>query len=239
MAGLTVTIFQPTPFSTLNIYARAAQADAVILLTTAQFSATSPDTDGAKKLTGMKHIHLGGNQPPEWIALSVGKELQPLCDTPLGKGDWRNKVLSQITFRYKSAPYFEETIESVSNIIRKDTSLGDLSATSFRWAHKNLALWSHIYNDTDFADKSRNKGGWILDLCKEIGATRMITGRPSLNYMDKQEWSDAGIELVAQDWKCATYKQHKYNWTPNLSVLDSIFYQGWEATRKLISAGNN
>jgi hypothetical protein len=93
MAGLTVTIFQPTPFSTLNIYARAAQADAVILLTTAQFSATSPDTDGTKKLTGMKHIHLGGNQNPDWLALSVGKELQPLCDTPLGKGDWRNKVL--------------------------------------------------------------------------------------------------------------------------------------------------
>ncbi len=239
MANLTVTIFQPTPFSTLNIYARAAQADAVILLTTAQFTATSPDKDGAKKLTGMKHIHLGGNQPPEWLALSVGKELQPLCDTPLGKGDWRNKLLSQITFRYKSAPYFEETIESVSNIIGKDTSLGDLSATSFRWAHQNLALWSHIYNDTEFSDKSRNKGGWILDLCKEIGATRMITGRPSLNYMDKQEWADAGIELVPQDWTCAPYKQHKYNWTPNLSVLDSIFYQGWEATRELISAGNN
>jgi len=239
MAGLTVTIFQPTPFSTLNIYARAAQADAVILLTTAQFSATSPDTDGTKKVTGMKHIHLGGNQPAEWLALSVGRELQPLCDTPLGKGDWRSKLLSQITFRYKSAPYFEETIESVSNIINKDTSLGDLSATSFRWAHRNLALWSHIYNDTDFSDKSRNKGGWILDLCKEIGATRMITGAPSMNYMDKQEWADAGVELVVQDWTCAPYKQHKYNWTPNLSVLDSIFYQGWEATQKLVSSGNN
>jgi hypothetical protein len=239
MADLTVTIFQPTPFSTLNIYARAAKADAVILLTTAQFSATSPDTDGTKKLTGMKHIRLGGNSPVDWLALSVGKELQPLCDTPLGKGDWRNKLLSQITFRYKSAPYFEETIESVSNIIRKDTSLGDLSATSFRWAHRNLALWSHIYNDTDFSDKSRNKGGWILDLCKEIGATKMLTGAPSINYMDKQEWADAGIELVVQDWTCAPYKQHKYNWTPNLSVLDSIFYQGWEATRKTISAGNN
>ena len=239
MANLTVTIFQPSPFSTLNIYARAAKADAVILLTTAQFSATSPDTNGAKKLTGMKHIHLGGNQPPEWLALSVGKELQPLCDTPLGKGDWRNKLLTQITFRYKSAPYFEETIESVSNIIRKDTSLGDLSATSFRWAHRNLALWSHIYNDTDFSDKSRNKGGWILDLCKEIGATHMLTGAPSINYMDKQEWADAGIELVVQDWTCAPYKQHKHNWTPNLSILDSVFYQGWEATQKLVSAGNN
>jgi hypothetical protein len=239
MAGLTVTIFQPTPFSTLNIYARAAQADAVILLTTAQFSATSPDTDGTKKLTGMKHIRLGGNQPPDWLALSVGKELQPLCDTPLGKGDWRSKLLSQITFRYKSAPYFEENIESVTRIIEKDTSLGDLSEASFRWAHKNLALWSHIYRDTDFKPKQRDKGGWILDLCKELGATRMITGRPSLNYMDFQEWADAGVELVAQDWKCATYKQHKYNWTPNLSVLDSIFYQGWEATREIITSGND
>jgi len=235
---LTVTIFQPSPFSTLNIFARAAAADAVILLTTAQFTSTSPDIDGTKKTTGMKHIHLGGNQEPNWIALSVGKELLPLCDTPLGKGDWRNKVLSQITFRYKSAPYFEENIEAVSNIIRKDTSLGDLSATSFRWAHRNLALWSHIYNDTDFSDKSRNKGGWILDLCKEIGATRMITGKPSLNYMNHQEWADAGIELVAQDWKCATYPQHKKTWYPNLSVLDSIFYQGFEATRELITTGN-
>lgn len=239
MADLTVTIFQPTPFSTLNIYARAAKADAVILLTTAQFSATSPDKDGTKKVTGMKHIRLGGNQSPEWLALSVGKELQPLCDTPLGKGDWRSKLLSQITFRYKSAPYFEETIESVSNIIGKDTSLGDLSETSFRWAHRNLALWSHIHTDTDFKPKQRDKGGWILDLCKEIGATKMLTGAPSINYMDKQEWADAGIELVVQDWTCAPYKQHKYNWTPNLSVLDSIFYQGWEATRKTISAGNN
>lgn len=186
----------------------------------------------------MKHIRLGGNQEPNWLALSVGKELQPLCDTPLGKGDWRSKLLSQITFRYKSAPYFEENIESVTRIISKDTSLGDLSETSFRWAHQNLALWSHIYRDTEFQDKQRDKGGWILDLCKEIGATRMITGKPSLNYMNHQEWADAGIELVAQDWKCATYPQHKKTWYPNLSVLDSIFYQGFEATRELITTGN-
>jgi len=235
---LTVTIFQPSPFSTLNIFARAAAADAVILLTTAQFTSTSPDIDGTKKTTGMKHIRLGGNQEPNWLALSVGKELQPLCDTPLGKGDWRSKLLSQITFRYKSAPYFEENIESVTRIISKDTSLGDLSETSFRWAHQNLALWSHIYRDTEFQDKQRDKGGWILDLCKEIGATRMITGKPSLNYMNHQEWADAGIELVAQDWKCATYPQHKKTWYPNLSVLDSIFYQGFEATRELITTGN-
>ncbi len=238
MADLTVTIFQPSPFSTLNIFARAAMSDAVILLTTAQFTATSPDKDGTKKITGMKHIHLGGNQEPNWIALSIAKELQPLCDTPLGKGDWRSKVISQITFRYKSAPYFEETIESVTRIIDKDTSLGDLSETSFRWAHKNLALSSHVYRDTEFQPKQRDKGGWILDLCKEIGATHMLTGAPSLNYMNRQEWHEAGIELVVQDWTCTPYKQHKYNWTSNLSVLDSIFYQGWETTRNLITTNH-
>jgi len=235
---LTVTIFQPSPFSTLNIFARAAAADAVILLTTAQFTSTSPDIDGTKKTTGMKHIRLGGNQEPNWLALSVGKELQPLCDTPLGKGDWRSKLLSQITFRYKSAPYLEENIQAVSDLLSIDTSLGDLNEQTFRWAHKHLALWSHIYKDTEVTTKERMKGGWILDLCKGVGATRMITGKPSLNYMNHQEWADAGIELVAQDWKCATYPQHKKTWYPNLSVLDSIFYQGFEATRKLITTGN-
>ncbi len=239
MADLTVTIFQPSPFSTLNLHARAAISDAVILLTTAQLTATYTETDGSKKITGMKHIHLGGNQPPEWLALSVGRELQPLSDTPLGKGDWRRKLLSQITFRYKSAPYFEEHIQAVSELLAIDTSLGDLSEQTFRWAHKHLALWSHIYKDTEVTTKDRNKGGWILDLCKEMGATRLLSGATSIGYMDKQEWKDAGIELVLQDWTCATYQQHKKTWYPNLSVLDSIFYQGFEATRNLISTGNN
>jgi len=239
LAALTVTVFQTSPFSTLNLYARAAMSDAVILLTTAQFTANYTEIDGSKKTTGMKHILLGGNQEPSWLALSVAKELQPLCETPLGKGDWRDKLLSQITFRYKSAPYFEEHIQAVTDILSIDSSLGDLSEQSFRWAHKNLALWSHIYKDTEIAPKERSKGGWILDLCKSIEATRMVTGIHSLTYMDKQEWKEAGIELVLQDWTCATYPQHKKTWYPNLSVLDSIFYQGFEATRNLISTGNN
>ena len=81
---------------------------------------------------------------------------------------------------------------------------------------------------------------WVMKrtgYCFET-ACRMTFSEPSLNYMDFQEWQEAGIELVAQDWKCATYPQHKRTWYPNLSVLDSIFYQGWEATRHLVSTGN-
>lgn len=237
MADLTVAIFQATPFSTLNIFARAAQADAVILLTTAQFTAKSPDATGTKKLTGMKHIRVGGCQPSEWLPLSVAKELQRLIETPLGKGNWRDTILSQISFRYQHAPYFEKHFPDVKEIIEIDTSLGDLSEQSFRWAHSNLALWSHVYTDREFRPKQRPKGGWILDLCLELGADRLITGAPSLNYMDREEWHNAGVELMVQDWTCAQYQQHGKEWTPNLSVIDSIFYNDMSGTRLLVSTG--
>lgn len=234
---MKVAIFQPTPFSTMNIFARAAEADAVIILNKAQMTYSMYDGHGNKKITGMKHILVGGCQDPAWIPIHVKNRMKPLDETELAENDWDKKILSSIKYRYLSSNYFENYIDNIDNLIHSSNILGKMSLNTFKWVHSELRLHSKIYNDFDLSDMAGTKGNWILDICKNIGATEYLTGAPGLNYLNLSRFEENKINIKIQDWTPIKYKQHKNTWNPNLSILDSMLYNGAKKTRSLLING--
>lgn len=223
----------------MNIYARAAEADAVVLLRHSQMTPSMHDFNGVKKNTGMKHILMAGCQDPKWIPIHTKHRMLPLEETELAESQWRNKLMSTIKYRYQAAEYYDDVIDNVEYLLNSSKHLGIMSYNTFKWGHANLHLGSRIYNDFDVSKRAGQKGEWILDICKQLGATEYITGLPGLSYLDLNKFKQNNIKLKIQDWRPIQYKQHKNTWNPNMSILDSVFYNGFKVTRNLLINGIN
>jgi hypothetical protein len=75
--------------------------------------------------------------------------------------------------------------------------------------------------------EGRQQGNaWIAALCHEVGATEYLCGGTAAgNYMDKEFFSDRGIDAVIQSWHCPAYGQQfaaRHPFIPNLSIVDLL-----------------
>lgn len=76
---------------------------------------------------------------------------------------------------------------------------------------------------------------WMLDICKEFGATEYLCGKTAYdNYLDKEAFRKAGIKIVVQNWMCPEYQQQNGLFTPNLSILDLIMNVSEENRRDML-----
>ena len=232
---MIVCPFQPTLFPSLYVFNRANQADMFVMMNSAQFCAANKKEDGSKGKTGQKHFRVKGVLPTEWLSVPVAKELQPLRQTPLGTDPtWRDKLMQQLALRYDKAPYWNDIHEGVMDLLRSCYILGDLNEHTFRWVHKLLGMSCEIVQDYELCGVTKGND-WVISMVIASKADYMITGKPSLNYLDQHRYKDNNIGIIVQDWTCPQYQQLGEGFEPNLSILDALFNIGPEATRELIA----
>ncbi len=229
-----LTAFQPPVAAQLHLLDRMKQADHIILLTKAQFTPKNKPTgyDEGKK-TGQQHALIGSHQGSKWLTVPVSNKRQPIKDTLLADGNWREQFLATLTHTYSKAPHFKAMINEVTELVNT-YSLGDLNTTSTLIAAYIIGCQDKVYLDTSFQSEA-TKGDWMLELCQETKADRYICGGPSLDYLDLQQWSEAGVEVIAQNWNCPTYPQVFKQFQPNLSWWDAYAHLGADGLASLFA----
>jgi hypothetical protein len=210
------------------------QADHIVILTTAQFTPKNKPTGYTEgKKTGQQHALVGSPNGPHWLTVPVANKRQPIKDTLLAQGDWRQQFLATLTHSYAKAPYFEDMLAEVKEFINTD-SLGDLNTTSTIMAAYMIGCHHKVYLDTSFQSQA-TKGDWMLELCQEADADTYICGAPSLDYLDPQQWADADIQVIPQNWTCPPYKQVFKQFQPNLSWWDAYAHLGRQGLADLFT----
>ncbi len=83
---------------------------------------------------------------------------------------------------------------------------------------------------SDF-DLQGRKTDRLIMLLKKLGATEYISGLGAKNYIEEEQFQQAGIKLTWFDYKHPVYPQIGMEFIPYLSVLDLLFNTGEEATK--------
>jgi hypothetical protein len=80
-----------------------------------------------------------------------------------------------------------------------------------------------------------DKAALVLAICRELGATRYVSGRTGASYLDAAEFRAAGIEIVVQSFVPPAYPRTRPlpEDAPGLSALDAWLHLGAEAPRLL------
>jgi hypothetical protein len=174
-----------------------------------------------------------------WLSIPVhvrGRSSQAIKDVTIAERGWNARHWKTIAANYAQAPHFREYRDRMEDLFRSATD-ASLSAVNHRLI---VGLCGMIGIDTPISwsmDYRRVEGRTerLVDLCRQEGATRYLSGPRAKAYIDPLLFERAGIELEYIDY--ASYREYHQLFPPfehHVSVIDMIFNVG-SAAREHIS----
>lgn len=228
----TAVITQPTYLPWLGYFEQIAQADVFVILDTVQFEKQSWQCRNRLK---------GSNGEPFWLTVPLAQH--PL-DTPLHQiriapnaRKWADKHLRSMTVGLGRAAAFREVYPLIAEWMSAPYEyLVDLNIAGIRLFSQMLGLAPEIIRASDLQPRGQ-KAELVVDLCRQVNATRYYAAAGSREYLDEQPqlFSDAGIALEYQGWPHPTYPQQGPGFVSHLAVPDALMNLGPVATRALLT----
>jgi hypothetical protein len=139
---------------------------------------------------------------------------------------------------YKKAPFFEQYIEGLEQILIKKTYafLTDLNTDILVYLLQALCIDIPLVKASDY-DFVGKKSDLVLNMCKKLGASKFIFGALGKNYANFESFTQAGIQVYFQDYQHPVYNQLYGDFLPNMSVIDLLFNEGPQS-KALLLQGN-
>ena len=228
---ITVSVHQPSYLVWAPLLEKMARADLFIYLDDVQFTRNS-EIHRNKVLTP---------QGPSWLSLAVGScGRVPIRDVALPDSSWAQKHWKTLLHCYGKAPHFTpEQKESLGELYQHPAdNLLAVSLASTEWLRRQLGITTPVALSSEFGIRSQSSRR-ILDLCLEVGAGRYLTGPGGLDYMDLDEFEQAGIEVQVQNYRHDPYPQQfdLPAFVPRLSAVDMLFNLGPRCRSEVLARG--
>lgn len=146
---------------------------------------------------------------------------------------WDRKLLKTIEMSYKKAPYFEEGFSLVEkHLALKKELLFDLNLGLIKEIYDKFKIDSKlILASREFPTDLKNNERNVYQGTK-LNATVYYSGIGGKEYNDEKLYNYSLIKLEYSDYVPVVYGQGKGNFIENLSVLDYIFYNGYNLPTK-------
>ena len=78
------------------------------------------------------------------------------------------------------------------------------------------------------------KNELLVDLLRKVQATHYLSGVGARSYYEPMPFSEAGIEVLWQNFEHPKYPQQFGDFVPYLSAVDLLFNCGLEESRKIL-----
>lgn len=138
----------------------------------------------------------------------------------------RNKLLNQFKEAYRRAPYFEQTLPLVEQVVQyEDTNL-------FRFLHHSIVkICNHLAIETEIKISSKiainhelKSQEKVIALCKAVNATTYINAIGGIELYDRDAFRTQGIALKFIKSKQFEYAQFGAPFLPWLSIVDVLMF---------------
>jgi len=172
---------------------------------------------------------------PKWMAipiLSKGKLGQRIDEAKVASRTWAKDHWRTLVHNYSRAPFFEQyaaTFEQAYNDAANEDRLSPINRGFLELVCKILNIQARLTSSLDYPT-SGPATARVVEMCRMAGATSYLSGPNARNYLQEQEFKDAGVELKWMDY--SGYPEYPQLFPPfehQVSVLDLIFNVGPEA----------
>lgn len=177
---------------------------------------------------------------PRWLTIPVkvkGKYYQKIKDTVISNPSWGREHWASIIHSYSKAPFFAEYKELFAGLFLQ-TAEAYLSQINFLFLATICGIlgirtkmsWSMDYRlEGDKTDR-------LVNLCKQAGATRYLSGPAAKAYLEVERFAESGISVDFMDYSgYPVYRQLYPPFEPGVSIIDLIFNEGAGAVRYMKS----
>ena len=147
--------------------------------------------------------------------------------------DWKNRIIAQLQYYKKKAPYYKETIELLNDIFsqrfddivtRNQVSLEKVC--EYLGIKRSMEVFSKMGLDIKDATAPDE---WALNICKAIdGADEYWNPVGGLSFFDRSKYEKDGIKIYFQEMKLEEYPQRQLVFEPGLSIIDVMMFNNVE-----------
>jgi len=177
-------------------------------------------SNGARWLT-VPIKHVGKSVPINEV--TIANEAQP---------DWAKNHWLALKFNYSRAPYWKKYSGFFeATYSQRWEKLIDLNTHIIQGLIRFLNLEKKPLKMASSIGASGRKSELVLEQCKAVGATTLLSGVGARAYLDLQRFEDEGIKVVFQDFKYPIHPQLGDEFVPNLSAVDYLFWVGGKPWR--------
>jgi hypothetical protein len=228
----TAVIMQPTFLPWMGYFSLIEQADVFVFLTDVQFTKQSwQQRNRIRMADGREH----------WLTVPVQQHLgEMIFNTQIdSRQPWRRKHLGLIRQEYARARHFRPVFTELEKLYESTAtaSLSDFNMTLIRELAAMLGIQSEFV-DSRSLNGSDERSQRLVDICKQVGATRYLSPVGSAEYLESDgKFRSSEIELVYQNFAHPAYEQGMGEFQPKLSVIDAALHCGFEDTAQMIRSG--
>jgi len=229
MSTKTVAIVQSSYIPWKGYFELIARSDEFILFDDVQY--TKRDWRSRNRIKTRDGL--------QWLTIPVnvsGRFFQPIKAVTIAEHGWNERHWKTIAASYARAPYFAEYRDRVEQLYC-DATDESLSVVNHRFivglcdllGIQTRITWSMDYHVVD------GKTERLVDLCRQAGATRYLSGPSARAYIDPKLFDQAGVALEFVDYD--GYKEYAQLFPPfehGLSVIDVLFNVGAAARDHII-----
>ena len=173
---------------------------------------------------------------PKWLTIPVRKgKGVPIGQVHALNNTWRRRHWESIRHWYGTAPYFKELRPFFRELYlgSDETNLSQINYSFIQAVCDLLSIRTRLLCET-VNPVTRDKNGVILDLCSYFRADVYITGPAAKSYIDERLFQGAGvvIQWIEYSGYPECQQRHGLPFVHQVSILDLLFNQGVEGTRR-------
>ena len=221
---MKVSINQPAYIPWLGYFERIDYADIHVVLDHVQFEKNS--------FTNRNKII--SNQGSQWLTIPVSKGINgemTINKVRCSNNKWIKNHLKSITQNYSKAPYFDLYFEAFKSLLESkigSSNLFEIIESANLKIIEFLGISTPIIYSHNLKIETK-KSTLVLDIGQSQNATKYISGINGKDYLEAEVFKENNISVTYQSYKHPIYQQKDSQFTPYLSVLDLLFYQGPES----------
>jgi WbqC-like protein family len=217
----SVAIHQPNYLPWPGFFAKAAQADVLVLYDTVQF----------EKRGYTNRVQIKANDgAPRWLTqpvISKGRYYQRVREVQFAEPDWWEEHSKTLRSNYKRAPYFDRYFAELEERLQScGPDMTSCNESLIAWACKHLELPVRLRRASALPVESDDPTERLIRLVQAVGGDTYISGAGGFKYQDLEEFDRAGIQVLARRSAAPSYPQLWGDFVPGLSIVDLLFNCG-------------
>ena len=182
------------------------------------------------------------SKKPYFIRPSLKKpEYKTLLSAVEFKGNekWEETFLSQLKGYKNQAPFYNEILPLIKKILSFETNLlSEFNINSViqiaRWLDMDVEFDSYSNYSWEY-EKAPGRGEWGLYIAKKLKATQYINLPGGESFIKPKKFEENEIQLGFIHPQLVQYNQQNETFTPGLSIIDVLFFNGKEGTLQLLN----
>lgn len=176
-----------------------------------------------------------------WLTIPVavkGKRYQKIQDTIISDSEWGRNHWRSIAHNYSKAKYFSHYKDFFEALYLNSNErlLSQVNHKFLTSICELLGLRTKLAWSSEYC-LVEGKTERLIDLCKQAGATKYLSGPAAKAYLNEDLFAREGIAVSYMDYsKYPEYRQLYPPFEERLSVIDLIFNEGPDAINYMKTA---